>query len=155
MLANPRSLGYNFNPISVFWCHDSSGRLAGTILEVHYPTGDRHAYLVQTDEHGKAEVDKAMYVSPFHDVSGRDQMTSAPVPGDTAAVSITLQHYVWTGVHRALTGRTLRSRGARRCGPPSPHSSVRHASASRASGSGCARLPVRPRPHHTRQEGVQ
>ena len=152
MLANPRSLGYNFNPISVFWCHDRAGRLAGTILEVHNTYGDRHAYLVHTDEHGKAEVDKAMYVSPFHDVSGRYEI-SAPVPGDTVAVSITLQHTSGPAFTASLTGYPVPGR------PPLRAALSAHVGSARIRIQGIGlwlrRLPVRPRPHHTRQEGVQ
>ena len=152
MLANPRSLGYNFNPISVFWCHDRAGELAGTILEVHNTYGDRHAYLVQTDEHGKAEVDKAMYVSPFHDVSGRYEI-SAPVPGDTVAVSITLQHTSGPAFTASLTGYSVSGRPPLRAALSALVGSARI----RIQGIGLwlRRLPVRPRPHHPRQEGVQ
>ena len=152
MLANPRSLGYNFNPISVFWCHDRAGRLAGTILEVHNTYGDRHAYLVHTDEHGKAEVDKAMYVSPFHDVSGRYEI-SAPVPGDTVAVSITLQHTSGPAFTASLTGYSVSGRPPLRAALSALVGSARI----RIQGIGLwlRRLPVRPRPHHPRQEGVQ
>ena len=152
MLANPRSLGYNFNPISVFWCHDRAGNLAGTILEVHNTYGDRHAYLVHTDEHGKAEVDKAMYVSPFHDVSGRYEI-SAPVPGDTVAVSITLRHTSGPRFTASLTGYSVSGR------PPLRAALSAHVGSARIRIQGIGlwlrRLPVRPRPHHPRQEGVQ
>ena len=109
MLANPRALGYCFNPISVFWCHHRSGELAGVVLEVHNTYGDRHAYLVQTDEHGRAEVDKTMYVSPFHDVAGRYEV-HAPVPGETATVSITLHHAEGPAFSASLVGEPLTGR---------------------------------------------
>ena len=152
MLANPRALGYSFNPISVFWCHDRAGALAGTILEVHNTYGDRHAYLVHTDEHGKAEVDKAMYVSPFHDVSGRYEI-SAPVPGDTVAVSITLRHTSGPAFTASMTGYSVAGRPPLRAALSALVGSARI----RIQGIGLwlRRLPVRPRPHHTRQEGVQ
>jgi predicted NAD/FAD-binding protein/DUF1365 family protein len=152
MLANPRALGHGFNPISVFWCHDRSGELAGTILEVHNTYGDRHAYLVHTDEHGRAEVDKAMYVSPFHDASGRYEI-SAPVPGDKVAVSIALRHTTGPAFTASLIGYAVAGRPPRRAALSALVGSARI----RIQGIGLwlRRLPVRPRPHHSRQEGVQ
>ena len=35
MLANARVLGYVFNPLSVYWCHDASGELVCVVAEVH------------------------------------------------------------------------------------------------------------------------
>ncbi|AXG15076.1 DUF1365 domain-containing protein [Intrasporangium calvum] len=70
MLAHARSVGHVFDPLSVFWCIAPDGRLVATVLEVHNTYGGRHAYLVDVDDHGRAVVDKAFYVSPFNDVSG-------------------------------------------------------------------------------------
>lgn len=106
MLANPRALGHCFNPLSVFWCYHRDGSTAGVVLEVHNTYGDRHAYLVQPDEHGHAEVDKAMYVSPFHDVSGHYQVSVTP-PGDRIAVSITLHREGAAPFTASLTGQAL------------------------------------------------
>jgi DUF1365 family protein len=89
MLAHARVLGYVFNPLSVFWCYRADGTLAGVIAEVHNTYHQRHAYLVQTDERGRAQTDKAFYVSPFHPVDGWYQM-SLPRPGERLALSITL-----------------------------------------------------------------
>jgi DUF1365 family protein len=33
MLANARSLGYVFNPLSLFWCHDRDGALTCVIAD--------------------------------------------------------------------------------------------------------------------------
>lgn len=88
-LANPRVLGYTFNPLSLHWCHDVSGALACVVAEVHNTYGQRHAYLVRTDEAGGADVDKAFYVSPFYDVSGRYRM-SVPEPSERLALTLTL-----------------------------------------------------------------
>ena len=152
MLANPRALGYCFNPISVFWCHDRAGVLAGTILEVHNTYGDRHAYLVHTDEHGRAEVDKSMYVSPFHDVSGRYEV-HAPLPGETATVSITLHHDEGPSFTASLVGAPLTGR------PPlrAALSPILGSTRIRLQGIRLwlRRLPIRHRPDHQRQEGVQ
>ena len=84
MAANARAFGNGFNPISVFWCFDDAGALAGVIVEVHNTYGDRHAYLVHPDEQGRATTDKAMYVSPFHGTDGSYEI-AVPVPGDRLA----------------------------------------------------------------------
>ncbi len=54
MLAHARVFGYVFNPLTVFWCHHPDGTLACVIAEVHNTYRQRHAYLVQTDERGRA-----------------------------------------------------------------------------------------------------
>ena len=41
------------------------------VFEVHNTYGGRHAYLLDVDDRGRAAVDKAFYVSPFNDTSGR------------------------------------------------------------------------------------
>ena len=89
MLANARSAGYVFNPLSVFWCHDRDGAVAATVLEVHNTYGGVHRYLVPTDAAGRGDVAKEFYVSPFYPVDGRYSV-SAPEPGNRLTLSITL-----------------------------------------------------------------
>jgi uncharacterized protein len=91
MLATPRSFGYAFNPLSVFWCHDRSGALVCVVAEVHNTYGERHCYLLRPDARGRAGADKAFYVSPFFAVDGHYEMTfTDPTVDDALAVSITL-----------------------------------------------------------------
>jgi uncharacterized protein len=89
MLAHARVLGYVFNPLTVFWCHRADGTLACVIAEVHNTYGQRHAYLVHTDDRGRARTDKVLYVSPYHPVDGWYQM-SLPRPGARLALNVTL-----------------------------------------------------------------
>jgi DUF1365 family protein len=89
MLANARTLGHVFNPLSVFWCFAADGELACVVAEVHNTYGQRHRYLLRTDERGRARTAKEFYVSPFYPVDGEYQM-SLPVPGDELALTITL-----------------------------------------------------------------
>ena len=148
MAANARAFGYCFNPISVFWCHDRSGDLAAAVVEVHNTYGDRHAYLVHPDAQGRAEVDKAMYVSPFHGTDGRYEL-AVPVPGDRLDVAVTL--HASTGTFSAsLSGRRTTA-GAWRAAP----AALRGSLLIRAHGIWlwARRLPVRPRTAH-HQEGV-
>ena len=81
MLAHARVFGYVFNPLTVYWCHRPDGTLACVVAEVHNTYGQRHCYLLHTDERGRAEVPKQFYVSPFYPVDGRYRM-SLPEPGD-------------------------------------------------------------------------
>ena len=89
MLAHARVLGYVFNPLTVFWCHRADGTLACVIAEVHNTYGQRHAYLVHTDEQGRARVEKKFYVSPYHPVDGWYEMR-LPRPGPRLTLSVTL-----------------------------------------------------------------
>jgi cyclopropane fatty-acyl-phospholipid synthase-like methyltransferase/DUF1365 family protein len=89
MLANARSLGYVFNPLSLFWCHYRDGSLACVIAEVHNTYGGAHCYLVRPDGAGRAETEKQLYVSPFYPVDGYYRM-SLPEPGEQLALTVTL-----------------------------------------------------------------
>ncbi|MEO6885937.1 MAG: DUF1365 family protein [Jatrophihabitantaceae bacterium] len=89
MLANARSLGYVFNPLSLFWCHDRDGALACVVAEVHNTYGESHCYVVRTDDAGNTETEKQFYVSPFNLVDGFYRM-SVPEPGRRLAITITL-----------------------------------------------------------------
>jgi DUF1365 family protein len=89
MLAHARVLGYVFNPLTVYWCHRADGELACVIAEVHNTYGERHAYLLRTDERGRAVALKEFYVSPFYPVDGRYRM-SFPEPGERLALKVVL-----------------------------------------------------------------
>ncbi len=71
MLASARSLGYVFNPLSVYWCIAADGSVRWVILEIHNTYGDRHAHLIHIDGAGSARVNKEFYVSPFLTIEGR------------------------------------------------------------------------------------
>lgn len=70
MLANARVLGHTFDPLSVFWALDADGRVDTIVAEVHNTYGERHAYVLRPDDHGRAAVTKDFYVSPFFTVEG-------------------------------------------------------------------------------------
>ena len=90
MLANARVLGYVFNPLTVFWCHGSDGSLACVVAEVHNTYGERHCYLLATDDAGRARAAKDFYVSPFLAVDGEYRM-HLPVPDERLSLAITLR----------------------------------------------------------------
>ena len=74
-------LGYVFNPVSFWVCHDHAGAVRAVLCEVRNTFGERHNYLVATPD-GRPLVSgetftarKMFHVSPFCEVKGR-----LPVP---------------------------------------------------------------------------
>ena len=43
----PRVLGYVFNPVSFWYCHNTAGELIAILAEVNNTFGERHCYLLQ------------------------------------------------------------------------------------------------------------
>jgi len=76
LLAQPRSLGWVFNPVSFWLCHDDAGTLRAVIAEVGNTYGDRHSYLCVHDDRRAITADdtlraaKVFHVSPFQPVTG-------------------------------------------------------------------------------------
>ncbi|WP_406340295.1 DUF1365 domain-containing protein [Streptomyces sp. NBC_00648] len=156
MLAHARVLGYVFNPLTLYWCHDRTGALVCVVAEVHNTYGQRHAYLLGPGATGGAEVAKDFYVSPFFPVDGHYRMR-LPVPDDRLALTIQLslgaeRPFTATvrGRRRPGTARALLAATARR---PWPTLAVwagirRHGIHLYLRG-----LPVQPRPAPTPTEG--
>ncbi|MEV7617132.1 DUF1365 domain-containing protein [Streptomyces sp. NPDC089799] len=178
MLAHARVFGFVFNPLSVYWCHDRSGALVCVVAEVHNTYGQRHCYVLRTDDPGGAEaekesekksgkefgkesgkefeVDKDFYVSPFFPVEGRYRMR-LPLPGDRLRLAVHLDNEegraftaVVRGRRRPATVRALLSSAVRR---PWSTAAVwvgirRHGVHLLLRG-----LPVHPRPRSSPQEG--
>lgn len=157
MLATPRVLGTVFNPISIYWCHGRDGALECVIVEVHNTYGDRHAYLVRTDDGGRAETDKALYVSPFNDVDGSYDLV-LPEPDESLRISVLLQREgrppfvaVMSGRARAASpAYVLRLAVTRPLEPLVVMAKIRFHGVFLW----LRRLPVLPRPRH-RQEAVR
>jgi uncharacterized protein len=74
--AFPRMLGYVFNPVSFWLCHDKGGALRVVLCEVNNTFGEHHHYLLfHPDLHPILGSDtmnahKVFHVSPFCDVAG-------------------------------------------------------------------------------------
>ena len=71
LVTMPRVLGYGFNPVSFWLCHDQEGVLRAVIAEVHNTFGEHHSYLCAHAD-GKPitgeewmEAEKLFHVSPF------------------------------------------------------------------------------------------
>jgi DUF1365 family protein len=87
-LLQARVLGYVFNPLSVFWCHDRDGRLRHVIAEVHNTYGGRHAYLLPPADL-PVPTTKKLYVSPFNPVDGY-YTVRAPRPDGEVDITVEL-----------------------------------------------------------------
>jgi DUF1365 family protein len=121
----PRVLGYVFNPVSFWFCHDRRGALIALLAEVNNTFGERHHYLLHNPD-GKALVDgqvlvadKALHVSPFCKVEGfyrfrlaldaptqRVRIDYADAGGMLLLTAITGQPRAWSAP--ALLGAFLR-----------------------------------------------
>lgn len=119
LLCFPRILGYVFNPLSIWFCYQESGRLAAILYEVSNTFGQHHGYLIPVDPEHRTGApirhgcDKAFYVSPFlpMDASYTFRLRE---PGDSLSIGIRHQaadgsamSAVQTGKRRTLTDRNL------------------------------------------------
>ncbi len=89
VLLFPRVLGYTFNPLTTWFCHDRAGTLRAVLYEIHNTFGHSHSHLVPISgdsphRHGFA---KNLHVSPFFDQDGHYSFTLRP-PGSRFSVSI-------------------------------------------------------------------
>jgi uncharacterized protein len=86
LLAQLRSFGHCFNPVSFYYCMDAAReRVQAVLAEVtNTPYGERRAYVLPG---GRADVAKALHVSPF---IGMDQryVVHAGDPGDRLAIRL-------------------------------------------------------------------
>lgn len=146
MATQPRAFGHCFNPITVHWCwagSEGSGHPAATVVEVHNTYGGRHAYLLDTDEQGRAVVDKALYVSPFHGTDGHYEVVAPPPDPATGRLRLAVGLRTDDGARfdAGLTGEPAAP-------PLLPLAGLRGAALIRAHGIALwlRRLPVQPRP---------
>ena len=158
MLGHARTLGYVFNPLTVFWCHDANGGLAAVIAEVHNTYGGRHTYLLHPDSHGRAAADKDFYVSPFLPVAGTYRLR-LPEPSGSLRLGVTLHldgqallAARVTGKRRAYTPWRLLGCALRHPWVTGQVTALIHWQGIRLA---ARRLPVFPRPAHRPLEGTR
>ena len=76
LLAQPRTLGHVFNPVSFWLCFDGQDHLRVVIAEVSNTFGQRHSYLCHRDDcapitaQDKICAQKIFHVSPFQPIHG-------------------------------------------------------------------------------------
>jgi len=96
LLTQCRMLGYVFNPVSFYYCHDGGGALRAIVAEVNNTFGERHLYWL--DERSRAHdgvaaetqrhrARKRMHVSPFVSMDAEYDFQFAPV-GERLSVTI-------------------------------------------------------------------
>lgn len=91
----PRTLGYAFNPLTVYWGYRADGALAGVLYEVKNTFGDQHCYFVPAGpdhvpgEPLVQEARKVFHVSPFFDIAG-DYRFRTDEPTETLRLLIRL-----------------------------------------------------------------
>ncbi len=102
----PRMLGYVFNPLSVYFCHDANSELKAIVYEVHNTFHERHSYVMPVAGAGDRidqRCEKAFYVSPFLGMDLRYEF-SACAPGER--INIAIRGYDSSGpvIATALSG---------------------------------------------------
>ncbi|MDO9297629.1 DUF1365 domain-containing protein [Bradyrhizobium sp.] len=116
LLCMPRTLGYSFNPISIYYCHRPGGELAAIIYEVHNTFGERHSYVAAIEANSdeiRQNCRKVFYVSPFMDMDLAYHFRLTE-PAERVAVGINASkdgervlHASLAGLRRELTDRAL------------------------------------------------
>lgn len=77
LVTLPRVLGFVFNPVSFWLCHDETGALGAVLAEVNNTFGERHCYLCRMPDGGpitsgsEIEAEKVFHVSPFLPADGQ------------------------------------------------------------------------------------
>ncbi|KAF1890885.1 hypothetical protein Lal_00037456, partial [Lupinus albus] len=94
LLTIPPSVGYEQNPLSVYYCYDvegSSKHLKKCVAEVtNTPWGERVSFIF--NPHADL-VAKALHVSPFMDMLGSWNIkTNDPISGENLTISISVHH---------------------------------------------------------------
>lgn len=108
LLAQPRVLGYVFNPVSFWLGRDASGRLIAVIAEVTNTYGDRHSYLCRHPDlrpiapKDRLTARKIMHVSPFQPQQG-GYVFRFDIRNDRIGIWIDYTHGDG-GVYATLTG---------------------------------------------------
>lgn len=70
VLTQLRTLGYVFNPVSFYYCHDSGGELDAIVAEItNTPWGERHAYVLDARD-GEPHGGLPPQVAGEHDEEG-------------------------------------------------------------------------------------
>ena len=121
LLTQCRMLGYVFNPVSFYYCHDAAGALRAVLAEVNNTFGERHLYLLADAEREPSAspetaayaAAKCIHVSPFLSMNARYEFRFAPV-GERLSVFVRereggeamLDVHLW-GRRRALDDRGL------------------------------------------------
>ncbi len=91
LLTNMNVLGYNFNPVSFYFCFDQDDQPVCCVAEVHNTFGEMKPYLAGKEHLSgnkfRLETKKFFYVSPFID-HDTDFDFDLPLPGEKLRIKI-------------------------------------------------------------------
>ncbi|MCH9806750.1 MAG: DUF1365 family protein [Alphaproteobacteria bacterium] len=123
LLCMPRVVGYDFNPLSVYFCSTQQGDMVAVIYQVTSTFGGRHSYVIPIplpalsgkpptiqQPQGSAsqivhqECAKEFYVSPFMDLDMSYRFRTA-APSDTVSVSVQARKSDAAVINTALHGK--------------------------------------------------
>ncbi|MGH2959567.1 MAG: DUF1365 domain-containing protein, partial [Solirubrobacterales bacterium] len=91
LLANPKTFGYQFNPIAVYYLFDEDERLTHVVADVtNMPWRESCAYVFTADSDGIVDgtAEKLMHVSPFLEMDYEYRLRTS-APGDALTLSVT------------------------------------------------------------------
>ena len=162
MLTHARVLGYVFNPLTVFWCHDPAGAPVCVVAEVHNTYGERHRYLLRPGRAGPGRRPPRSSTSRRSSRSTATTGCACPSPAtgsalaDHACTATAAAPFVADAARAPPAGRPP----ARCCGPRcatrwSTAGGQRCGSAGRASACSCAACRSQPRPAAPRARTVR
>jgi DUF1365 family protein len=105
LLTTPRTLGYAFNPLSVYFCHAPDGTLSAIVYEVHNTFGERHSYALRVlnADDVRQGCAKAFFVSPFLPM-GLSYAFHVSPPGERLALAIRVSDAEGVVLRAALAG---------------------------------------------------
>jgi uncharacterized protein len=106
LLCMPRTFGYSFNPLSVYFCHDATGTLSALIYQVHNTFGERHSYVLPVKRTLGAInqlCEKCFYVSPFMETELRYEFR-VRLPAQDVAIAVHAQDKAGVLFSAALVG---------------------------------------------------
>lgn len=113
LLCMPRVAGYDFNPLSIYFCRDGQGSLIAMIYEVNNTLGGRKSYVIPaapadgpgaTDGSLRQACDKSFYVSPFLDLDMAYRFRVDP-PGERVTVAVQARKDDCAVINTCLIGR--------------------------------------------------
>jgi DUF1365 family protein len=116
LFCMPRTLGYCFNPLSIFFCYRADAALVAVVYQVHNTFGERHSYVIPVENHGETlrqHCRKAFHVSPFLDmdlrydfrITGPDERVAVGISASSSNKPVL--RAVLTAERRELTSRNL------------------------------------------------
>lgn len=107
MLCMPRVAGYDFNPLTVYYCSNERKEVIAVIYEVNNTFGGRHSYVIPTTPSKDGTIrqvcDKAFYVSPFMDLDMKYRFRTKS-PNQKVGVSVQARKHDRAVINTSLIG---------------------------------------------------